>query len=91
MPRFLIILVFSALVFATISYLLNKFFCKKYIKYILPTLALFASFTYFYISRRVPGSSGFQDLAYLLMSIILFSGALGGFIANIFFDLRKKG
>lgn len=90
MDRFLIILAGSALIFAASSYLLNRFFAKKYVKYILPTIALLAALFYFYIARTAKDTSGFQDLANMLMAIILFAGAIGGYTANIILDLRKR-
>ncbi len=92
MDRFLFIILCVALVFGAVSYLLGRIFKRKsFIKYILPILTFGISAYFFYISIVLKKGTGFEDLANLLLAMILLAGGLAGFLTSLIMDLRSRG
>jgi uncharacterized membrane protein YfcA len=94
LERFVLIIIAVVIIFSLLTYLLHRLTLgKKYIKYLLPLLALLISIYYFYQSK-LP-SEGFEDLGNFLMAFILFTCFLSGLASGLFLDivlpkLKKK-
>ncbi|MFT9493469.1 hypothetical protein [Anaerosolibacter sp.] len=85
MPRFLGILLIILGVFSLVTYLLHRFFKNKYIKYIPTVAALIFAVYNFYGARMLP-AEGFQDLARVILGVMLMAGFLSGIATGVIID-----
>ncbi|SHJ01185.1 hypothetical protein SAMN02745975_01090 [Geosporobacter subterraneus DSM 17957] len=92
MNRLIPILLMIFMVFGVVTYLLHRFFQKRlWIKYT-PALAAIIACFYQVVMIRTGQHTGFEDLARILMGIMLFSGFLGSLTAGLILDfLKRKG
>jgi hypothetical protein len=94
LDRFVLIIIAVVIIFSLLTYLLHRLTLgKRYIKYLLPLLALLLAIYYLYQSQ-LP-SEGFKGIGMFLMALILFSGFLSSLVSGLFFDfvlskLKKK-
>lgn len=93
MTRLILTLIWIFAFFAFLTYVLHRVFPKKkYVKYVLLLFLLAGSAYQFYLSRQA--GQGFEDLGFLLLSIMYFIGflatALTGFILDRFFPRNNK-
>jgi hypothetical protein len=94
LDRFVLIIIAVVIIFSLLTYLLHRLTLgKRYIKYLLPLLALLLAIYYLYQSQ-LP-SEGFKGIGMFLMALILFAGFLSSLVSGLFFDfvlskLKKK-
>lgn len=87
MNRLIPILLVIFMVFGTVTYLLHRIFQKRrWIKYIPAMAAMIACF-YQVVMIRTGQYTGFEDLARILMGIMLFTGFLGSLTVGLVLDL----
>ncbi|KUO49632.1 MAG: hypothetical protein APF76_00170 [Desulfitibacter sp. BRH_c19] len=86
MDRLLIILIGVILIFALLTWGLDKIFRNRLYKFIPSFGAFLAGIINIYIARTSPGEGGFENLAKAVIAILLLSGALSGFITGIIMD-----
>jgi uncharacterized membrane protein YfcA len=73
------------MIFSGITYLLHRFFKNRYIKYIPAMLALLLGIYNFYGAKFMP-SEGFQDLARVILGVMMMAGFLSGIAAGVVID-----
>lgn len=84
--RLFAILAVTFLIFGGITYLLHILFSvKKYIKYI-PAAVLLAMGIYNIYLAQTSNGEGFQDIARILIAVVLFIGSLAGIITALILD-----
>ncbi|MBL4934169.1 hypothetical protein JK636_00190 [Clostridium sp. YIM B02515] len=90
MERLILVLIAIFLVFFSITYLFHKLFkTKRFAKYLPSVLSLIGSIVNL-ILVRTTHREGFKDLAYFLMSMLLFAGFISGLISALWFDFISK-
>ena len=93
MSRFLGILMIILMIFSGITYLMDRFFKNKYIKYIPAMVVLLLGVYNFYGARFMP-SEGFQDLARVILGVMAMAGFLSGIATGVVIDyllpMRKR-
>lgn len=78
-----------AIGFILVTLLLNKFFPnKKFIKY-LPSLGTVVWGIYFALRSR-GASADFEDLAYIMLAMMTFSGGIAGLLTAVVIDYRNR-
>ncbi|AOT69077.1 hypothetical protein [Geosporobacter ferrireducens] len=89
MNRLIPILLVIIIVFAAATYLLHRIFLRRrWIKYI-PGIAALGTCIYHVIMIRTGQYNGFEDLARILMGIMLFSGFIGGLLTGLILDFIR--
>lgn len=85
MGRFILILTVIFIVFSLITYLLHRLLPgKRSVKYLFAAALLAAAAYQFYLSKQP--SQGFEDLAQLLMALMLFTGFAGMAVTGLILD-----
>lgn len=85
MVRLAFILILSFLVISGLTILIGKVVKKnRIIKYVPSIVFLVLALYNLYLSKTV--TTGFEDLARLLVAMILFSAFLGGLVTGLFMD-----
>ncbi|AFQ42814.1 hypothetical protein [Desulfosporosinus meridiei] len=91
MNRLILVLFGIALACIGLTFLLAKLsFKNKITKYLPALLCLLAGLYYLYIANNANNVNGFEDLANLMLSLMLFAGSVGGAVTGLIFDLLKK-
>ena len=84
MGRFILLITFTFVMFAVATYIFHRFTKRRLIKYLPAAVSLIWALYSFYLSRTV--HNGFEDLARLLMAMILFAGFASGLVTGLFLD-----
>jgi hypothetical protein len=89
MDRLIIFILILSFIFATITYLLHKYFKHKaVVKYIPSVIAAVSGISFFIKSRFF--SQGFEDLAYMILTIIAGVVFVVAFIIAIVMEFSVK-
>ncbi len=89
MNRLIPILLLIMVVFAAVTYLFHRIFQKRpWVKY-MPAMAAIATCIYYVVMIQTGQYNGFEDLARILMGMMLFSGFLGGLLTGLALDFIK--
>jgi hypothetical protein len=90
MNNFILMLLVIFLVMCLVTYLLHRFFKrKKYIKYIPVLITTAAGIYYIYLSRTP--SEGFQDIARIIMAVMMLMSSAAGILTGLFLDFIYSG
>jgi len=91
MSRLIVFLILCAGFTALLTLVLNYFLSsRKYVKYV-PGGILFLLAVYNYVQARQNQGEGFQDLAFLVMAMLLLAGAVGGLLTALVLERRNRG
>jgi len=90
MVRVLVALSVLGFTFAALAFLMERVFkSSPYAKYVPALTALLAAIYNFILVRVDPGE-GFQDLARILLSMLLMSGFVGGLLGALYLEFWPK-
>lgn len=90
MGRLILVLIVMFLIFFSITYLFHRLFkTKRFAKYLPSMLSLIGAIVNLILARTTH-REGFKDLAYFLMSMLLFIGFISGLISALWFDYISK-
>lgn len=87
MERFVLLLLMVFASFLAITYIFNRIFKNKFIKYIPGVLSFIAGFYFVYLSENA--NQGLADIGYALTSMMLFTGFLSSLIMGFYLDIIK--
>lgn len=90
MNRLILLLIGIALASSGLTFILWKLSLKKTIKYLPALLCLLFGIYYLYTANNTKNINGFEDLANLMLSLMFFSGLIGGVFTGLIIDLFKK-
>lgn len=90
MNRLILLLIGIALASSGLTFILWKLSLKKTIKYLPAVLCLLFGIYYLYTANNTKNINGFEDLANLMLSLMFFSGLIGGVVTGLIIDLFKK-
>lgn len=89
MNRLIPILLVIMIIFAAATYLLHRIFLKRrWVKYI-PGVTALAVCVYHVVMIQIGQYNGFEDLARILMGMMLFSGFIGGLLTGLILDFIR--